>query len=164
MGSAYWLAAYDFTVAIRPARATDVATLSRLALESKASWGYDEEFMERCRGELVVRECDVDEQLVYVALEGGCDDAVGFYVLKERGESDGELDMLFVDPSHMGEGVGRSLLVHSQSEARRRGWLTMRIESDPFAASFYERHGAVLVGSSRSPSTGRDLPLYVMHL
>ena len=155
---------YDRVVAIRRARTGDVAALTQLAQESKASWGYDEEFMARCRSELVVDERHVARGLVFVALEGGGDDAVGFYALAPRSSSDGELDMLFVAPAHMGEGVGRALLSHSTREARRRGWSRLFIESDPFAATFYERHGAQLVGTSRSRSTGRDLPLYVMDL
>ncbi len=40
---------------VRPARPGEAPRLSQLALRSKAYWGYDAEFLDRCRGELEVR-------------------------------------------------------------------------------------------------------------
>ena len=154
---------YDRAMRIRPARVEETASLTRLALASKASWGYDDDFMERCASELVVRDEHVDDALAYVATdEDG--DVVGFYVLKEPAAREAELDMLFVASSHLRSGVGRFLLDDARREARSRGWTTLLIESDPFAAPFYEREGAVLIGTSRSPSTGRELPLFELRL
>ena len=148
---------------IRPARLDETGPLSELAFVSKASWGYDEAFMERCRVELVVRDEHVERGLAFVAVDEA-DIALGFYVLKEPGERDAELDLLFVAPSHMRRGVGRALLGDACRESRRRGWSVLLIESDPFAAAFYEREGAVLTGASTSPSTGRELPLFEIRL
>ena len=148
---------------IRRARVEETESLSELALASKASWGYDEDFMARCRVELVVRDEHVDRGLAHVAVESD-DVARGFYVLKEPRELDAELDMLFVAPPFMGRGLGRALLRDASREARRRGWSALLIASDPFAAAFYEREGAVLIGTSTSPSTGRDLPLFEIRL
>jgi len=144
---------------IRPAVVSEIPELSAMALESKRSWGYDDAFIELCRAELTVRVDDVDAGMVLVAEDenGG---VVGFYAL---GESAGpELTMLFVSPEAIGHGIGSTLVHDALSRARSRGWRTVLIESDPFAASFYERLGAVLVGTSPSPSTGRSLPVYEM--
>lgn len=148
---------------IRPARLDEIDSLSALALASKATWGYDEAFMERCRVELVVRDEHVERGLAHVAVDDA-DGALGFYALKEPGERSAELDLLFVAPAHLRRGVGRALLADACREARRRGWPVLLVESDPFAAPFYEREGAVLIGTSTSPSTGRELPLFEVRL
>lgn len=127
---------------IRPARSDETDSLSALAVASKATWGYDEAFMERCRVELVVRDEHVERGLVNVAVDE-FDTAMGFYALKEPGERDAELGLLFVAPAHLRRGVGRVLLADACREARRRGWSVLLVESDPFAAAFYEREGAV---------------------
>ena len=91
---------------IRPARSDETDSLSALAVASKATWGYDEAFMERCRVELVVRDEHVERGLVNVAVDE-FDTAMGFYALKEPGERDAELGLLFVAPAHLRRGAGR---------------------------------------------------------
>ena len=119
--------------------------------------------MERCRVELVVRDEHVVKGLAHVAVdESGA--ALGFCALKEPGERSAELDLLFVAPAHLRRGVGRVLLADACREARQRGWSVLLVESDPFAAPFYEREGAVLIGTATSPSTQRELPLFEIRL
>jgi GNAT superfamily N-acetyltransferase len=146
-------------VRIRPARLDETDALTQLALASKRHWGYDDEFMARCTPEMTVHETEVAEGRVFVAAEGD-DVPIGFYSLKDLSEGVGELDMLFVTPEHIGEGAGAQLLDHSFEQARVRGWSVMRVESDPFAATFYEHLGGDCVGTARSSSTGRELPLF----
>ncbi len=60
-------------VTIRRATRDKASTLTSIALASKAVWGYDESFMEKCREELTItvgyiRSCEVfvavlDEQI-----------------------------------------------------------------------------------------------------
>lgn len=130
-----------------------------MALESKRSWGYDDDFIELCRAELTVSKQDVDTGMVFVA-ENEIGRVVGFYVLAEYPRP--ELRMLFVSPDLIGRGLGKVLVQDALSVANSRGWSSLVIESDPFAASFYEHLGAELVGATRSASTGRTLPLYEM--
>jgi GNAT superfamily N-acetyltransferase len=134
--------------------------LTELALESKRFWGYDDEFMARCRSELVVSEEDIASQLVFVAEDEVSGETLGFYALKRLSEEDAELDKLFVAPEHIRLGVGRALMHDAVRVARHFGWSALRIESDPFSAAFYESQGATLVGTATSTSTGRDLPLF----
>src|ERR1035437_3996847 len=124
--------------------------LSQLAFESKRSLGYEDEFMQRSRSELVVREEDIVNQRVFVAEGQKGEEALGFYVLKELSEDDAELDMLFVAPEHVREGVGKALMEDAARVARLFGWSVLLIESDPFAAPFYESQGATLVGTAKS--------------
>jgi GNAT superfamily N-acetyltransferase len=150
-------------VIIRAASDEEAASLTQLVFESKRYWGYDDAFMERCRSELVVHENDIAAGFVYVATDEH-DDALGVCVVRGVSAGEVELDALFVSPSHMGMGVGAALLTHAMNKARAAGNLTMRLDSDPFAATFYERHGATLIGTATSPSTGRELPRYEFRL
>lgn len=154
-----WCACNNRRVNIRSARPDETSVLTELALASKRHWGYDDEFMARCSPELTVHEAEVVEGRVFVAAEGD-DDPIGFYSLKQLSDGVGELDMLFVAPEHIGEGYGAHLLDHAMDQSRALGWSVMRVESDPFAATFYEHTGGTCVGTARSSSTGRELPLF----
>ncbi|MCU1362508.1 MAG: hypothetical protein JWM55_336 [Acidimicrobiaceae bacterium] len=148
---------------IRSARSNEDRTLTQLVFESKRYWGYDDAFMERCRSELVVHPRDIEAGNVYVAVDEH-DTALGVYVTKELGHGEVELDALFVVPSHVGSGIGTALIAHAMNRARSDGYVTMHLNSDPFAATFYEGRGAALVGRARSASTGRELARYEFRL
>ena len=144
-------------MAIRDARAEDAGELTELALRSKAHWGYDAEFIEACRPELTVSRDRVLEETIRVAEREGS--IVGFASV--RGSDAGwELLDLFVEPEHIGSGVGRALWDDAVSIARLGNGLTLRIEADPNAEPWYRRRGAVTVGEIPSGSIpGRTLPL-----
>lgn len=144
---------------IRSARPGESDALTALALASKAYWGYDEAFMEKVKGELVLTEESIGADLVFVEAEESSPPR-GFYSFADPDGRSVGLDMLFVAPGDIGRGVGGRLLLHARETARQRGWSVLLIESDPFAAGFYEHAGARLLGVKRSWSTGRDLPYY----
>jgi GNAT superfamily N-acetyltransferase len=143
-------------VRIRRAVAADAPALAALSFRSKAHWGYDGEFMELVRPALTPSEDYIAESPVYVAAEGRT--IVGFYGFCEI---DGRVFLhdLFVEPAHIGSGIGSALWLHAIATARERGHAEFFIESDPFAEPFYLRLGAQRVGEITSPSTGRALPL-----
>ena len=79
--------------------------------------------------------------------------------------TDGSADLLklFVEPDHMGKGVGRVLLDWAIQTARDQHADKLIIEADPSAEPFYLKQGAVHVGEVPSGSiAGRVLPL--MHI
>ena len=143
---------------LRPARPGEAATLSELALRSKAHWGYDEEFLQRCRVVLTLRDDELEPRRTVVAEEDGR--IVGYYTLDEsehNGES--ELGNLWIDPRHLRRGVGRLLWEHAIETARRLGLTSLLVTADPHAEGFYRAMGATRVG--RVPSEiapGRLLP------
>jgi GNAT superfamily N-acetyltransferase len=144
--------------AIRRARPEEAATLSALALRSKAHWGYDAEFLAACRGDLTLSAEDVASSTVYVC--DGVDAPVGFYRLLLQDDGVAELDALFVEPAAMGQGVGRSLWQHAVATAATLGCSEMVWQSDPQAVGFYLAMGARRAGESESTVTpGRMLPL-----
>jgi GNAT superfamily N-acetyltransferase len=141
---------------IRDARPDERDALGALALRSKAHWGYDAEFMERCRDELTVTADQIDS--IRVIERGG--EVLGFYGLSDLGDGRAELDYLFVDPSAIGTGLGRALIEHALSRAAAGGFVELVIHGDPNALSFYRAAGAIEIGEVPSASIpGRNLPL-----
>ncbi|MET8910816.1 GNAT family N-acetyltransferase [Micromonospora sp. NPDC004551] len=143
------------TPRIRPARPDEAAELTELALRSKAHWGYDAEFLARCRAELTLTPETVADHPVAVAERNGR--PVGLAALAGD-PPDVELAMLFVDPPAIGTGTGRALFDHAAATARSLGARVLWIEADPGAEPFYRHVGATPAGTSVSPSTGRELP------
>lgn len=140
---------------IRLATAGEAELLTALCVRSKSHWGYDENFMRLSNASLTVSEAHIASGRVLVATE---DDRV---LGMARVDADGELGMMFVDPSAMGCGAGRALFDRAASIARSLGARTMPIVADPNAAPFYERMGARFVSHAPSDAIpGRTLPLY----
>lgn len=148
-------------VMIREARPSDCPALSALAQRSKAHWGYDDTFMDAHRHALSVDVAYIVENPTYLAEE--CGTPLGFYALEHVHAELVELGFLFVEPDHIGRGIGRQLLHHASHLARELGYAEMRIVSDPHAAGFYQQMGARPWGEWHSPVVpGRRLP--VLHL
>src|SRR5688572_23518766 len=142
---------------IRPARPEEADLLSDLAVRSKATWGYSDEFMQQCVPLLRVTPDYIAHHPVFVA---AADDRVlGFYSLNDE-RYQLELDLLFVAPDALRAGVGRALCVNAFETARAAGFTQLFVESDPGAEFFYARMSGVRIGMV--PSTvepGRELPL-----
>ncbi len=149
------------SMSIREACRGECGFLSALALRSKAHWGYSREFLDSCRDELGVeasRLCEDDYQC-FVADSGA--ETIGFYALQTLSVGTYELEALFVEPKHIGCGVGRSLLRHATEGLSRLGASRLIIQGDPNASRFYRAAGAVQVGERESGSIpGRFLPLF----
>ena len=148
---------------IRAARADECALLTRLALRSKASWGYSEQFMAACVAELTISATDIDSGLYFVLESHG--QVIGLCSLLESGKQMGELAHVYIDPEHQREGHGQQLVEHAKSVARKLGWRRLRVESDPNAMEFYRHCGGIEIGTAPSGSVaGRQLPLLEISL
>ncbi len=77
---------------------------------------------------------------VWLAEEGGV--IAGFYALIPHG-ADQELDLFFTANAAQGTGLGRRLFAHMAGRARALGAACVAISSNPEAAGFYRRMGAV---------------------
>ncbi len=142
---------------LRPPNPSELERLDELCFRSKAHWGYDTEFLERCRPVLRVEPERVAEGLVIVAYEGEL--PLGVAQLEIKDET-AQLDLLFVEPEQMGRGVGSELFRWALQTAGERGAVRMRILSDPGARPFYERLGAVFVEDAPSDAVPeRMLPM-----
>lgn len=144
-------------IGIRRAVPEEAQALTDLALRSKASWGYDDEFMEQCRDALTITGDEVHRFPVFVATDE--DAVVGYYALAlEPPES--ILVALFIDPDRTRQGIGFRLFGHAVATARAIGCDSMVIESDPNAEAFYVHMGAQRIGEIESEvQAGRLLPL-----
>ena len=119
--------------------------------------------MKACRQELTLSPAFVRSNPTYLLRLAGR--VVGFYSLERLGAQDVELAHLFVEPERIGQGLGRALMDHAKECARRLGYRTMTIQSDPNAKRFYRMSGGRVVGRRPSASIpGRDLPLLRLDL
>ncbi len=140
------------------ARPEDAPLLTEIAFAAKRHWGYPERWIESWREILTMSPEFIAANVTGCALEG--DNVAGFYVLTT--ENDGlHLDHLWVRPAAMRRGIGRALFEHAIEQAKNSGFATIKIEADPNAEGFYQRVGAVRVGTALSEIEGerRELPL-----
>ncbi|MBV8046094.1 MAG: GNAT family N-acetyltransferase [Paludibacterium sp.] len=89
-----------------------------------------------------------DVRACFVVARGERGEPVGCGALRPIEPGIAEIKRMFALPGH--RGVGRSVLAHLESEARRLGyeeiWLETR-EVNQRAVSFYERHGYVRIAN-----------------
>ena len=146
---------------LRRAGPGDAASLSSLAFRSKASWGYDIDFMKRCQAELTFSADQIEAPRNHFVICEVDDALAGFYGLESRGEHDAELVALFVKPALLRHGIGRLLAEHMTGQARQLGIRTVTIQGDPNAEDFYTAIGATAAGYRESASIpGRYLPVF----
>lgn len=144
---------------IRRARAGEAQALTELSLRSKAVWGYEASFLARCRRAMTLAPEKIRRRPHYVA-EDGTGRLLGFYGLEPEPDGIG-LDLLFVEPGAIGQGVGRALWQHAVKTARGLGHDRLIVVSDPNAAGFYLKMGCELAGARPSEvQPGRNLPLF----
>ena len=143
---------------IRRARPEEATALSVLAETSKRHWGYDDAFIAATIEEIAVTEEQIRRNDCFIAEID--ETVIGFYLLAQT-----SLERLFISPEFFGQGVGRALMAHLQTQARERGLTRIEIISDPNAADFYRRTGAIEAGLSNSQFvSGRQLPVFVLEI
>jgi GNAT superfamily N-acetyltransferase len=148
---------------LRPAHREDAAALSALAWRSKAHWGYDAAFMQRCAAELQVDPEHITGGARHHVVAEVQRELAGFHVMVPDASGVVQLDALFVDPGWMGRGMGRELFEHARGVALKLGATRLQADADPHAAAFYRRMGAQPVGEFPSGSIpGRSLPRFVV--
>ena len=143
-------------VLIRAARLDEAELLTDLAMRSKASWGYSDEFMAACRAELTFTPQKMAAWRIWLAESSGA--VVGMIALHVDGQA-AELEDFFVEPAHQGRGVGAALMDVLLAACRAQGVTQVGLDADPNAEPIYERLGFQQVGWSPSGSIpGRRLP------
>ena len=146
-------------IEFRTAKPSEAEELSELAIVSKAHWDYSSEFMEACKDELShTPEQLANEEYIYnVAVKN--ESIIGFYKLENIHQEIILLEALFIDPSVIGEGIGRKLYEHAIQAGAAIGALSIEVQSDPNAEGFYKSVGMRVTGKQQSGSIeGRYLP------
>ncbi|MEK0220580.1 GNAT family N-acetyltransferase [Bacillus proteolyticus] len=140
---------------IREALLSEANELSELALHSKATWNYSEEFILACKEDLTITEEYIKSNFVYV-LEND-NRKIGFFSFLRN---DNALDFLYIHPRFKGIGYGKIHWKFVIEQANELGIKSFTIDSDPNAKGYYLKMGAKLIGET--PSTvfkDRLLPL-----
>ncbi|MEH6713209.1 MAG: GNAT family N-acetyltransferase [Paraglaciecola polaris] len=151
---------------IAPLTSQHSAEISALAMRSKAHWGYSPAFLKQCEAELSysaeqIAHKDYHFVAAWLAPDTNPSAPLGFYALQCLSSSQMELLALFICPSAISTGVGRVLLGHAIEFAKKQRATSLIVYSDPHAAGFYSRAGAVHCGYQASGSIpGRELPIY----
>ena len=150
-------------ITLRPGRAADAEPLTRLAMRSKAHWGYDAAFMAMCRAELTITEQRIAETTVLVAEREGR--TIGFGCLSAKDDGSGEIADIFVEPAEIGRGAGQTVMQALFGRARTLGLKRLVVDADPHAQGFYEKLGFRFWRDVPSGSIpGRTLPQLVLTL
>lgn len=146
---------------IRDARPDEAELLSELAVRSKSHWGYSQAFLESCRSELAVDASRLGSDDYRCKVADGRSGILGFYTVEQVSEGIYELEALFVEPEHIGTGIGRTLVQHAIRSLSECGASRLIIQGDPNASHFYVAAGARQIGYRESNSIpGRQLPLF----
>jgi len=93
------------------------------------------------------------------------EEAVGFYALEGLSGDIIELGALFVDPEHIGTGIGRDLIKKAKRHAVDLGASKLKIQGDPNAEKFYRAAGGIPTGIKKSERiSGCFLPTFRISL
>lgn len=150
------------TLTIRKATPADTAAMTRLATESKRSWDYPDEWMELWRDELTITPQKLDKRDFFVGVEG--DELVFIYSLSQLDENRYELEDCWIAAEHIGRGFGRILFDDVKKRLGSLGAKRLKIISDPNAAGFYRKMGAVQIGEEPTKIQGRVFPVFELRL
>jgi GNAT superfamily N-acetyltransferase len=144
---------------LRRARPAEAATLTRIALAAKQSWGYPDEWMAEWRADLTITPGYIGSSPVWVAEADG---AVAGFLGLVHADAQWHLEHLWVEPAGQGGGLGRALFAEAVRLARAAGATELRIKADPNAEPFYVKMGAVRTGLEAYDLLGkirREVPL-----
>lgn len=141
---------------------SDAKLLTEIALKSKAFWGYTVVDLASWKPDLSVSEKMINELFVYKFI---IDDKIaGFYILNPPREKGIELEMLFVLPKFIGQGIGKQLLLHSLKKALQLKADFITLLADPNAVPFYQSQGFVIIDKKQSSIPERFLPIMKLEL
>lgn len=72
------------------------------------------------------------------------------------------IEVVWIDASRRGQGLGRQLMMHAEAEARARGCIAAQVDTLSFQGlSFYQRLGFVEVGRVDAFPPGHSRPFLV---
>lgn len=132
--------------AIRDAAASEAGSLEALQRRSSDVWEEYREQLAAHPDAIELPQSYIDNGWVRVAVDDH-DTPIGFSVVIPGTGRSYELDGLFVEPGHMGDGVGRALVEDAAERASGRGAACLDVIAGP-AQGFYERVGFRVIGAA----------------
>src|SRR6476660_4717398 len=139
-------------VLIRRASPDEASVLTEIAHSAKRHWGYPEKWIQHWQADLTITPEFIADNEVYVAIKDG--EIAGCGALS-FGESNAELEHLWIRPEHMGSGIGRALVNNIRARAESLHLPALELSADPNAEGFYTRMGAQRIGDVRSEIEGQ---------
>ncbi|HHY63724.1 MAG TPA: GNAT family N-acetyltransferase [Clostridiaceae bacterium] len=134
----------------------DIRELNRIAYESEAYWGYDQEYMDKFRKIYKVTGEYVKSNPTFIFAEG--ERIIGFYSLKKN-DNETELEFFYIDPQYIGKGYGKKMWDSLADYCKSEGIKSFMLVTSPQARGFYEKMGAVVVEEVESLlRAGRKIP------
>lgn len=157
---------------IRPAKPDEATILTRISFKSKGHWGYPQEYFGIWKHELTISPGYIEKNTVYVYEIGP--DVVGYYSIAELPEDIDVsgiklqkgywLEHMFIEPNHIGKGIGSTMFLHLQDRCREMGIGELGILSDPNSRGFYEKMGCRYVRDFPSTIKNRTTPYLMLRL
>lgn len=147
---------------ITQATPADCAAMTRLITASKRHWGYPDEWMTLWQAELTITPQKLDERDFYLGKEGA--ELVFIYSLSQPDAERYELEDCWVAAEYIGRGYGQILFDDVKKRLGSLGVKRLKIISDPNAAGFYRKMGAVQVGEEPTKIKGRNFPVFELRL
>ena len=149
-------------IQVQRATSADSAAMTRLITASKSYWEYPSEWMELWKDELTITQEKLDERDFYLGKDG--DDLVFVYSLSQLDANRYELEECWVAPESIGRGYGQMLIDDVKERLGSLGAKQLKIISDPKAAGFYRRMGAMQVGEEPTKIAGRVFPVFELKI
>lgn len=140
----------------------DCASMTQLITASKRHWGYPDEWMALWQDELTITPEKLDERDFYLGKKDA--ELIFIYSLSQLDATRYELEDCWVAPEHIGHGYGRILFDDVKKRLGSLGAKRLKIISDPNAADFYRKMGAVQVGEAPTRIKGRTFPVFELRL
>jgi N-acetylglutamate synthase-like GNAT family acetyltransferase len=137
---------------IRRAKPDEARTLTEIAHAAKRYWGYPESWIEHWKTDLTITPNLVANNEVFVAVID--DEIVGCCALA-LSDSLAELEHMWINPRHMGKGVGCALFEFAKARTEHLHLSALELSADPNAEGFYERMGAVRIGEVQATIDGQ---------
>ncbi|AZQ44941.1 GNAT family N-acetyltransferase [Nonlabens ponticola] len=137
------------------------ATLTSLALKSKAYWDYPAAWLDLWKEDLKVDQEYFEKFMLYGIYR--YNKIIGFYSYQLQDRT-AYIDMLFIDPIFIGRQLGSRLLSHCLNKIKDHGIQTAYLYSDPHAQVFYEKHGFCETGKIKTAIQNRFLPIMTYQL
>lgn len=136
------------------AEAKHAELLRDTLIASKGYWGYSQAQLEEWRANLKFEEAYITRNTVKLILKDR--EVIGFFAIVKSHSS--ELDHLWLLPKAIGKGYGNLVFEQIITECKTLDISSFHITSDPNAAGFYLRKGALKVGEVFSAPQNRMLP------
>jgi GNAT superfamily N-acetyltransferase len=147
-------------IAFVPAREESLEDVNRLIARSKAYWAWSEEYLSQAIPLHRIGASYLRSSQCFEIITEHCE-LLGFFSLAEDAGRV-VLDNLWIEPKHIGRGIGSRAVRFALERARLRGWPHLWVLPDPPAEGFYRALGFSDTGE-RIQSRVRGGPVFSVY-